>query len=68
MNEALHITERNDVILNILNSIQFQGYHEITTISPNVAKAMQLIAEISRDIQKYEAEQKQDDPPKEEDA
>lgn len=56
MNETLHITQRIDVGLSILNSITFQGYHEIKAIAPEITKAMEVFAGIGQDISKYEAE------------
>lgn len=58
MNETLQITKRIDVALNVLNAINFQGFHEISAVAPAVAKAMQIMAAISQDIQKFEQEQK----------
>ena len=53
MNE-LHITERIDEILSILNSGNFRGYEQWNVI----VAAMQKLAAISHDITKQEADEK----------
>lgn len=55
MNEQLHITERIDKVLNILQRIPgLQGYDQWNPI----CEAMRTLAGISQDVQKYEAENK----------
>jgi hypothetical protein len=53
MNE-LHITERIDEILSILNSGNFRGYEQWNVI----VAAMQKLAAISHDITKQETDEK----------
>lgn len=55
MNKTLHITERIDKVLNILQRIPgLQGYDQWNP----VCEAMRTLAGISQDVQKYEQEQK----------
>ena len=53
MNETLHITERIDNALNILQRIPgLQGFNQWNPI----CDAMKILAGISQDIQKYDNE------------
>ena len=53
MNETLHITERIQTALNILQKIPgLQGYEQWNPI----CDTMRVLAGISQDIQKYEKE------------
>ena len=54
MNESIHITERIDKVLNILQRMPLQGYDQWNPI----CEAMRTLAGISQDVQKYEAENK----------
>lgn len=54
MNEQLHITERIDKALNILQRIPgLQGYDQWNP----VCDTMRILAGISQDVQKWEKEQ-----------
>lgn len=59
MNTELHITERIDKALNVLNSMQLHGYAQWNP----VCETMNILASISQDIMKYEAEQKKESKP-----
>lgn len=58
MNEQLHITERIDKVLNILQRMPLQGYDQWNPI----CEAMRTLAGISQDVQKWEAENKPEEP------
>lgn len=51
MNKTLHITERNDKALNILENIP--GLHGFSQWNP-ICEVMKIIAGISQDVQKWE--------------
>lgn len=50
MNQTLHITERIDNVLNILNAMKLSGFDQWNP----VCEAMKQLAAISQDVQKYE--------------
>lgn len=52
MNTELHITERINNVLNILNSLKLSGFDQWNP----VCEAMKQLASISQDVQKYEKE------------
>lgn len=56
MNTELHITERIDNVLNILNSMKLSGFDQWNP----VCEAMKQLASISQDVQKYEKEHEKD--------
>lgn len=56
MNENIHIHERIDQILTVLNSIPLRGFDQINGVS----EAMKAIASLDRDIR--QAEEKADKP------
>lgn len=62
MNKELHITDRIDNVLNILNSLQLSGYAQWNP----VCEAMKQLASLSQDVQRYEAEHAEQEKPKEE--
>lgn len=54
MNESINITGRIDEVLSILNSGNFHGYEQWNVI----VVAMQKLAAISHDVNKFEEENK----------
>ena len=56
MNTELHITERIDNVLNILNSMKLSGFDQWNP----VCEAMKQLASLSQDVQKYEKEHEKD--------
>ena len=56
MNTELHITERIDNVLNILNAMKLSGFDQWNA----VWEAMKQLASISQDVQKYEKEHEKD--------
>jgi hypothetical protein len=56
MNENLHITERIDNALNILNSMKLSGFDQWNP----VCEAMKQLASLSQDVQKYEKDHEKD--------
>lgn len=56
MNTELHITERIDNVLNILNAMKLSGFDQWNP----VCEVMKQLASISQDVQKYEKEHEKD--------
>ena len=56
MNTELHITERIDNVLNILNTMKLSGFDQWNP----VCEAMKQLASLSQDVQKYEKEHEKD--------
>ena len=56
--EAVHVHERLNKALDILNALNFQGYHEITAIAPKVGLAMGELILLEQEFVKFEQEQK----------
>lgn len=56
MNENLHITDRIDNVLNILNSMKLSGFDQWNP----VCEVMKQLAALSQDVQKYEKEHEKD--------
>jgi hypothetical protein len=54
MVEELHIHERLNKALDILNGLEFQGYHEITAIAPNVGRVMSELIVLEQKLIEYE--------------
>lgn len=59
MNTELHVTDRIENVLNILDSLQLSGFAQWNP----VCEAMKQLASLSQDVQQYEAKQEK---PKEE--
>ena len=58
MNKELHIVERIDKILNVLQNIpRLQGFDQWNP----VCESMKMLANLSQDIQKYEADDKSEE-------
>lgn len=55
MNTELHITERIDNVLNILNAMKLCGFDQWNP----VCEVMKQLASLSQDVQKYEKDQEQ---------
>lgn len=56
--EAVHVHERLNKALDILNALNFQGYHEITAIAPKVGLAMGELILLEQEYVKFEQDQK----------
>jgi len=56
MNKSIHIIERIDNVLNILNSLKLSGFDQWNS----VCESMKQLASISHDVQKYEKEHEKD--------
>lgn len=59
--EDLKLHERINKILDILNGLNFQGYHEFTAIAPKVGLAMTELILLEQDIVKAEQKEVQSD-------
>lgn len=57
--EAVHVHKRLNKALDILNALNFQGYHEITAIAPKVGLAMGELILLEQEFVKFEQEQKE---------
>ena len=64
MNENLHITERIDNVLNILNAMKLSGFDQWNP----VCEVMKQLAALSQDVQKYEEKEREKDQEKPEEA
>lgn len=56
MNTELHITDRIDNVLNILNSMKLSGFDQWNP----VCEVMKQLAALSQDVQKYEKDHEKD--------
>ena len=64
--EELHLHERLNKALDILNGLGFKGYHEITQIAPKVGLAMTELILLEQDVAKFELENAAKEAPKDE--
>ena len=64
MSTELHITDRIDNVLNILNAMKLSGFDQWNP----VCEAMKQLAALSQDVQKYEEKEHEKDQGKPEEA